>query len=111
MHKSVANRPATKVKALKTIPSTDSASFKEALRVARHIVVVAGAGLSAAPGIPTFRGAGGLWREYDATELATPDAFESDPALVWQFHEYRRRMWVLCLLEPLRLGHMACYRP
>ena len=49
-----------------------------------------GAGLSASSGIPTFRGAGGLWRKYEATDLATPDAFAADPALVWQFYAWRR---------------------
>ena len=49
-----------------------------------------GAGLSAASGVPTFRGAGGYWREHDATELATPEAFEKDPSFVWQFYNYRR---------------------
>lgn len=51
-----------------------------------------GAGLSASSGLPTFRGAGGLWRSYDATELATPEAFEANPDLVWQFYSYRRHM-------------------
>ncbi|KAF9638360.1 NAD-dependent histone deacetylase silent information regulator Sir2 [Lasiodiplodia theobromae] len=49
-----------------------------------------GAGLSAASGVPTFRGAGGFWREYDSTTLATPAAFFENPSLVWQFYNYRR---------------------
>lgn len=51
-----------------------------------------GAGISASSGLPTFRGAGGLWRSHDATELATPEAFEANPDLVWQFYSYRRHM-------------------
>lgn len=47
-------------------------------------------GLSAASGIPTFRGAGGLWRQHDAMSLATPSAFHADPSKVWQFYHYRR---------------------
>ena len=49
-----------------------------------------GAGLSASSGLPTFRGTGGLWRTHDAIELATPQAFNSNPGLVWQFYSYRR---------------------
>ena len=64
-------------------------SFRSALRSAKRVVILAGAGLSAASGIPTFRGAGGLWRELDAMALATPDAFSRDPSLVWQFYHYR----------------------
>lgn len=40
--------------------------------------------------MPTFRGAGGLWKNYAATDLATRQAFEKDPGLVWQFYAYRR---------------------
>ncbi|MCO5596305.1 hypothetical protein L7F22_050366 [Adiantum nelumboides] len=49
-----------------------------------------GAGISAESGIPTFRGEGGLWRSWSATELATPEAFAADPSLVWEFYHYRR---------------------
>ncbi|BEJ11545.1 hypothetical protein CspHIS471_0200050 [Cutaneotrichosporon sp. HIS471] len=42
--------------------------------------------------MPTFRGAGGLWRNYEATSLATPQAFARDPGLVWLFYGYRRHM-------------------
>lgn len=66
-------------------------AFKDALAQAAHITVVAGAGLSAASGIPTFRGAGGFWRRYDAMSLARPEAFAESPSRVWQFYEYRRR--------------------
>ncbi|KAJ1596762.1 hypothetical protein NDA14_006389 [Ustilago hordei] len=65
-------------------------SFRQALRQARHPIALAGAGLSAASGIPTFRGAGGLWRQHDALSLATPEAFKRDPSRVWQFYHYRR---------------------
>ena len=41
-------------------------------------------------GIPTFRGSGGLWRQYEATSLASPYAFKSNPSLVWEFYHYRR---------------------
>jgi len=71
-------------------PSTDYAAFRAVLRQSKHVVAIAGAGLSAASGIPTFRGAGGLWRSYDALSLATPDAFNENPSRVWQFYHMRR---------------------
>jgi NAD-dependent SIR2 family protein deacetylase len=72
--------------------SNDIKSFQEYLRGSKRIMALLGAGLSASSGLPTFRGAGGLWRSYDATELATPEAFEANPDLVWQFYSYRRHM-------------------
>ncbi len=75
-----------------------------ALRSARSVVVLTGAGVSAESGVPTFRGAGGLWRTYQATSLATPEAFAKDPNLVWEFYNYRREV-----LAPLEAnpGHYA----
>jgi NAD-dependent deacetylase len=62
-----------------------------ALRAATRVVVLTGAGVSAESGIPTFRDKQtGLWERFDATELATPYAFERDPALVWGWYEWRR---------------------
>ncbi|KAL4804376.1 DHS-like NAD/FAD-binding domain-containing protein [Aspergillus unguis] len=72
--------------------STDIKSFQEYVKGGRRIMALLGAGLSASSGLPTFRGAGGLWRSYDATDLATPEAFEANPDLVWQFYSYRRHM-------------------
>ncbi|TDL29331.1 DHS-like NAD/FAD-binding domain-containing protein [Rickenella mellea] len=71
-------------------PSDDMASFKKVLSTSTNIIAVAGAGLSAASGIPTFRGAGGMWRKFDAMSLATPEAFDETPSRVWQFYHYRR---------------------
>lgn len=56
----------------------------------RSAVVLTGAGVSADSGIPTFRGDGGLWGNYRAEDLATPDAFARDPLLVWEWYEWRR---------------------
>jgi NAD-dependent deacetylase len=60
------------------------------VRDAERVVVLTGAGVSADSGVPTFRGAGGLWKEYRAEELATPRAFERDPRLVWEWYAWRR---------------------
>lgn len=64
------------------------------------IVVLTGAGVSAESGIPTFRGAGGLWRNYRATDLATPQAFACDPKLVWEFYDWRRGLMAACQPNP-----------
>ncbi|KAL8940847.1 MAG: hypothetical protein Q9216_002599 [Gyalolechia sp. 2 TL-2023] len=77
---------------LNEIPIQDRESFTEHLQKSYRILALCGAGLSASSGLPTFRGAGGIWRNHEATSLATPEAFEEDPALVWQFYSYRRHM-------------------
>lgn len=74
------------------------------LPTARRILALCGAGLSASSGLPTFRGAGGLWRSHDATSLATPEAFAADPGLVWLFYAYRRHM---ALRAQPNAGHLA----
>jgi NAD-dependent deacetylase len=56
-----------------------------------RLFVLTGAGVSAESGLPTFRGAGGIWRGYPATQIATPEAFHADPLLVWQFYSMRRQ--------------------
>ncbi|KAK0200515.1 DHS-like NAD/FAD-binding domain-containing protein [Desarmillaria ectypa] len=59
------------------------------LSSSEKIIILSGAGLSAASGIPTFRGSGGIWRKYDVIFLATPSAFAENQARVWQFFHYR----------------------
>ena len=71
--------------------SRSLSSFGDHLAVSNRIVALVGAGLSAPSGLPTFRGAGGLWRTHDAKELATPKAFDANPGLVWTFFLERRR--------------------
>lgn len=62
------------------------------LASARSITVLTGAGISADSGVPTFRGQDGLWRTYRAEDLATPEAFERDPRLVWEWYDWRREL-------------------
>ena len=59
------------------------------LLAADRIAVLTGAGVSAASGIATFRGAEGLWRTYRAQDLATPQAYARDPQLVWEWYAMR----------------------
>ena len=56
----------------------------------RGVVVLSGAGLSADSGLPTFRGAGGLWEGQRVEDVATPEAWARDPARVWRFYQLRR---------------------
>src|SRR5579871_3098674 len=79
-------------------------SVREWLRAARSIAVLTGAGVSAESGVPTFRGAGGLWKRHRAESLATPEAFARDPQLVWQWYDWRRS--VLAAVKP-NPGHYA----
>jgi NAD-dependent deacetylase len=74
------------------------------LASARRVTVLTGAGVSAASGVPTFRGAGGLWREFRAEDLATPSAFARDPQLVWEWYDWRRSILARC--EPNRAHHV-----
>jgi NAD-dependent deacetylase len=57
-----------------------------------RITIVTGAGVSAASGIPTFRGPEGLWRNFKPEQLATPEAFHRDPKLVWEWYDWRRQI-------------------
>ena len=80
---------------------------RERLAAAQRVVVLTGAGISAESGVPTFRGEGGLWRDYRAVDLATPEAFGRNPQLVWEFYNWRRE--VLAPLSP-NAGHEALVR-
>ena len=72
------------------------------IKSAKRVAVLTGAGISAESGIPTFRGAGGYWRNYRAEDLATPEAFARDPKLIWEW--YAMRMQV-CLDAKPNPGH------
>lgn len=76
-----------------------------ALRDARHVCILTGAGVSAESGVPTFREAqDGLWSKYQAEELATPDAFLADPVLIWRWYRWRRDLVAEAEPNP---GHYA----
>ena len=68
----------------------DLSRAADLLRSARRIAVLTGAGISAESGVPTFRGPHGLWRQFRAEDLATPEAFARDPKLVWEWYDWRR---------------------
>lgn len=70
------------------------------IRAARRVTILTGAGVSAASGVPTFRGAGGLWRSFRSEDLATPEAFERDPTLVWEWYDWRRSRLAACRPNP-----------
>jgi NAD-dependent deacetylase len=74
-----------------TAPFVIDPRLTTALRAAKRLTVLTGAGVSAESGIATFRDKQtGLWERFDAAELATPHAFEHDPSLVWGWYEWRR---------------------
>jgi NAD-dependent deacetylase len=60
------------------------------------VAVLTGAGVSAESGVPTFRGERGLWRSFRPEQLATPEAFRRDPALVWEWYDWRRGLIGAC---------------
>lgn len=60
------------------------------LSIARSVVALTGAGISAESGLPTFRGVAGLWRTHRVEELASPEGFEKDPKLVWTWYNERK---------------------
>jgi NAD-dependent deacetylase len=72
------------------------ANLVDRIRAACRLTVLTGAGVSAASGVPTFRGADGLWRQYRATDLATPQAFAKNPRLVWEWYAWRREKVAGC---------------
>lgn len=63
---------------------------------AKTFTILTGAGVSAASGVPTFRGPEGLWRRFRPEELATPEAFARDPHLVWEWYAWRREKIAGC---------------
>ncbi len=74
------------------------------LKAAFHVVVASGAGISAASGVPTFRGKDGLWNKFKPQDLANMNAFLEDPALVWEWYRWRRN--IIKNVKP-NAGHYA----
>ncbi|MCG3197222.1 MAG: NAD-dependent deacylase [Candidatus Omnitrophica bacterium] len=68
----------------------------ERLTGASRVTVLTGAGVSTASGIPTFRDAGGMWKNFRPEEVATPEAFARDPKFVWEWYEVRRQAVLDC---------------
>jgi NAD-dependent deacetylase len=74
------------------------------LGAADRLFVLTGAGVSAESGLATFRGSGGLWNGHRVEDVATPEAWEADPALVWRFYSMRRQD---ALAAQPNAGHLA----
>ena len=72
------------------------AEVRARVRHAKRLTVLTGAGVSAASGVPTFRGPAGLWRSFRPEQLATPAAFRRDPTLVWEWYDWRRSLIAAC---------------
>jgi len=83
----------------------DASPLIDALRNARRVVIMTGAGVSAESGIPTFRDSmEGLWKDFDPMKLATPQAFAADPEMVTRWYNWRR---LGCLAADPNPGHVA----
>jgi len=74
------------------------------LESASSIAALTGAGVSAESGIPTFRGPGGLWRNFRPEDLATPEAFARDPKLVWEWYDWRRGLIAAAQPNPAHIA-------
>ena len=71
-----------------------------------HVVILTGAGISAESGIRTFRAADGLWEEHHVEDVATPEGFQRDPALVQRFYNARRQQLQQAEIQP-NAAHLA----
>lgn len=85
--------------------SSITSEVQAVVRDARRVVVLTGAGMSAESGVPTFREVQtGLWERFSAEDLATPEAFDANPALVWTWYRWRQALIGQVSPNP---GHMA----
>lgn len=73
------------------------AGLRKSLTTGTRVTVLSGAGISAASGVPTFRGGSdSLWENTRPETLATPEAFQADPAKVWRWYDWRRGLIAAC---------------
>ena len=77
------------------------------IRDFKSAVFFTGAGMSAESGVPTYRGKGGVWKQYDYEAYACQRAFDEAPERVWEFHNYRRALVAACAPNP---GHALIAR-
>ncbi len=70
------------------------------IKSSKHLIALTGAGISKESNVPTFRGPDGLWNNYDAMELATPEAFSRNPQLVWNWYSWRQGLIGSCTPNP-----------
>ncbi|MFX1576941.1 MAG: NAD-dependent deacetylase [Promethearchaeota archaeon] len=76
------------------------AKAAELIRTAKHLVALTGAGISQESNVPTFRGKDGLWKHYNVMDLATPQAFNRNPELVWEWYAWRQNLIAQCNPNP-----------
>src|SRR5437660_7899661 len=88
------------------IPKVKQGGSFSPIRVRRsdRVFVLTGAGISAESGVRTFRDAGGLWEEHRIEDVATPEGFARDPALVWRFYSERRQRLAAVKPNPAHLA-------
>jgi NAD-dependent deacetylase len=85
-------------------PLTPNTPFMIQIGPQDRVFILTGSGVSAESGIPTFRGSGGLWRNYRIEEVASPHAWARDPALVWDFYSMRRSVAAAAKPNPAHLA-------
>lgn len=90
-----------------TVNKDKLAEVAEILLSGPRVAALTGSGISAESGIPTFRGKEGLWKQFRAEELATPEAFARDPRIVWKWYDWRRGIIGSCEPNP---GHFVLAR-
>ena len=98
---------------LRRVSTSPIEAARSIVRAAERLVVFTGAGVSAESGVPTFRGAGGMWNSLRAEDLATPEAFARDPRLVWEWYAWRRGLVARCAPNAahLAIARLAARRP
>lgn len=81
----------------------DEETLRQAANIieqSKYLIALTGAGISKESNVPTFRGADGLWKQYDAMQLATPAAFRANPQLVWEWYSWRQGLIDKCEPNP-----------